>query len=223
VTKYSAWARRALAMFTKDLRSELRTKYALNAIIMFAVVTLAAVSFAVGQFAIGNDVRAAFLWIVLFFSAMSGLGRVFIKEEDANTVHALRLAASPGVVFVGKLAFNTVLLFLLAVIVVPLFTVLMGLQVMNPGLFVGVVLLGTAGLAGAATIIAAIIAKASAKGELFAVLAFPILLPLLITAIGGTRVALDGGGGSGEIQFLLSYLVVMVTVSLMLFEFVWND
>jgi heme exporter protein B len=95
--------------------------------------------------------------------------------------------------------------------------------VVNVGLFVGVVLLGTAGLAGAATIIAAIIAKASAKGELFAVLAFPILLPLLITAIGGTRVALDGGGGSGEIQFLLSYLVVMVTVSLMLFDFVWND
>jgi heme exporter protein B len=223
VTKYCAWVREALAMFTKDLRSELRTKYALNAIIMFAVVTLAAVSFAVGQFAIGNDVRAAFLWIVLFFSAMSGLGRVFIKEEDANTVHALRLAASPSVVYVGKLAFNTGLLFLLAVIVVPLFTVLMGLQVVNLGLFVGVVLLGTAGLAGAATIIAAIIAKASAKGELFAVLAFPILLPLLITAIGGTRVALDGGGGSGEIQFLLSYLVVMVTVSLMLFDFVWND
>ncbi len=223
MTKYSAWAREALAMLTKDLRSELRTKYALNAIIMFAVVTLAAVSFAVGQFAIGNDVRAAFLWIVLFFSAMSGLGRVFIKEEDANTVHALRLAASPSVVYVGKLAFNTLLLFLLAVIVVPLFTVLMGLQVMNAGLFVGVVVLGTAGLAGAATIIAAIIAKASAKGELFAVLAFPILLPLLITAIGGTRVALDGGPGSGEIQFLLSYLVVMVTVSLMLFDFVWND
>jgi heme exporter protein B len=223
VTKYSTWVREALAMLTKDLRSELRTKYALNAIVMFAVVTLAAVSFAVGQFAIGNDVRAAFLWIVLFFSAMSGLGRVFIKEEDANTVHALRLAASPSVVYVGKLAFNTLLLFLLAVIVVPLFTVLMGLQVVNLGLFVGVVLLGTAGLAGAATIIAAIIAKASAKGELFAVLAFPILLPLLITAIGGTRVALDGGGGSGEIQFLLSYLVVMVTVSLMLFDFVWND
>lgn len=223
MTKYSAWAREALAMFTKDLRSELRTKYALNAIVMFAVVTLAAVSFAVGQFAIGNDVRAAFLWIVLFFSAMSGLGRVFIKEEDANTVHALRLAASPSVVYVGKLAFNTALLFLLAVIVVPLFTVLMGLQVVNLGLFAGVVLLGTAGLAGAATIIAAIIAKASAKGELFAVLAFPILLPLLITAIGGTRVALDGGAGAGEIQFLLSYLVVMVTVSLMLFDFVWND
>ncbi|MDP3047505.1 MAG: heme exporter protein CcmB [Chloroflexota bacterium] len=223
MTKYSAWVREALAMFTKDLRSELRTKYALNAIVMFAVVTLAAVSFAVGQFAIGNDVRAAFLWIVLFFSAMSGLGRVFIKEEDANTVHALRLAASPSVVYVGKLAFNTALLFLLAIIVVPLFTVLMGLQVVNLGLFVGVVLLGTAGLAGAATIIAAIIAKASAKGELFAVLAFPILLPLLITAIGGTRVALDGGGGTGEIQFLLSYLVVMVTVSLMLFDFVWND
>ena len=146
--------------------------------------------------------RAAFLWIVLFFSAMSGLGRVFIKEEDAGTVHALRLAARPSVVYVGKLAFNTVLLFLLAVIVVPLFVVLMGLQVVRTwGCSPAVVVLGTAGLAGAATIIAAIIAKASAKGELFAVLAFPILLPLLITAIGGTRVALDGGAGRARSSF----------------------
>ena len=35
--QYSSWAREALAMLAKDLRSELRTKYALNAIVMFAV------------------------------------------------------------------------------------------------------------------------------------------------------------------------------------------
>ena len=173
MTKYSAWVREALAMFTKDLRSELRTKYALNAIVMFAVVTLAAVSFAVGQFAIGNEVRAAFLWIVLFFSAMSGLGRVFIKEEDANTVHALRLAASPSVVYVGKLAFNTALLFLLAVIVVPLFTVLMGLQVLNLGLFVGG-LLGT-GLAGRRPSLRRSSPRPAPRESCSAVL-FPILL-----------------------------------------------
>lgn len=223
MTKYSAWAREALAVLVKDLRSELRTKYALNAIVMFAVVTLSAVSFAVGQFAIGNDVRAAFLWIVLFFSAMSGLGRVFIKEEDSGTVNVLRLSAGAGVVYVGKLIFNTLLLFALAAIIVPLFVVLMGLEVQDAGLFAAVLLLGTAGLAGASTIIAAIIAKASAKGELFAVLAFPILLPLLVMAIGGTRRALDGAGSAGEAQMLLSYLVVMVTVSLLLFDFVWND
>jgi len=222
-TKSSTWAREAVAVFVKDMRSELRTKYALNAIVMFAVVTLTAVSFAVGQFAIGNDVRAAFLWIVLFFAAMSGLSRVFVKEEDAGTVHALRLAASSSVVYVGKLLFNVVLLFLLAAIVVPLFTVLMGLQVADLGLFLGVLVLGTAGLAGAATLIAAIIAKASAKGELFAVLSFPILLPLFITAIGGTRVALDGGDSGGALELLGSYLVVMVTVSLMLFDFVWEE
>jgi len=223
VTKYSAWAREALAILSKDLRSELRTKYALNAILMFAVVTLSAVSFAVGQFAIGNDVRAAFLWIVLFFSAMSGLGRVFVKEEDAGTVNVLRLSARASVVYVGKLVFNTLLLFALAVIVVPLFVVLMGLEVQDVALFTAVLVIGTAGLAGASTIIAAIIAKASAKGELFAVLAFPILLPLLVTAIGGTRRALDGAGAAGEAQMLLSYLVVMVTVSLFLFDFVWDD
>jgi heme exporter protein B len=223
VTKYSAWAREAWAVFQKDLLSELRTKYALNAIVMFAIVTLSAVSFAVGQFAVGNDVRAAFLWIVLFFSAMSGLGRVFVKEEDASTVQVLRLAARSSAVYTGKLLFNMVLLFALAAVVVPLFVVLMALDVLDLVFFVGTLGLGIAGLAGAATIIAAIIAKASAKGELFAVLSFPILLPLLITAIGGTRKALDGVAAAGEFQVLLSYLVVMVTVSLMLFDFVWND
>lgn len=223
MTKYSAWAREAWAVFQKDLLSELRTKYALNAIVMFAIVTLSAVSFAVGQFAVGNDVRAAFLWIVLFFSAMSGLGRVFVKEEDASTVQVLRLAARSSAVYTGKLLFNMVLLFALAAVVVPLFVVLMALDVLDLVFFVGTLGLGIAGLAGAATIIAAIIAKASAKGELFAVLSFPILLPLLITAIGGTRKALDGVAAAGEFQVLLSYLVVMVTVSLMLFDFVWND
>jgi heme exporter protein B len=90
-------------------------------------------------------------------------------------------------------------------------------------LFVGTLVLGIAGMSGAATIIAAIIAKASAKGELFAVLSFPILLPLLITAIGGTRNALDGTGSVGELRILLSYLAVMVTVSFLLFDSVWND
>jgi len=190
---------------------------------MFAVITLTAVSFAVGQFAIGNDVRAAFLWIVLFFAAMSGLSRVFVKEEDAGTVYALRLAAGSGVVYTGKLFFNVLLLFALALILVPLFVVLMGLQVADWGLFLTTLLLGTAGLAGAATIIAAIIAKASAKGELFAVLSFPVLLPLLIAAIAATRQALEGEGSSGEWQLLVSYLVVMVTVSFMLFDFVWEE
>jgi len=222
---FTAWLGEVWAVFVKDLRSELRTKYALNAIVMFAVVTLTAVSFAIGQFRVSTDILAALFWIVIFFAAMSGLGRVFIKEEEAGTVTTLRLAASPSVVYAGKLLFNVVLLVLLEAVVVPLFIVLMGLSVADWGLFLAILLLGSLGLAGATTIIAAIIAKAAAKGELFAVLSFPILLPLLVTAMGGTRLALGEtlGLGGGELRLLISYAVVMIAASFMLFDFVWGE
>jgi len=216
----------ALAVLDKDLRSEFRTKYALNAIALFAVTTLTVVSFSIGQFGITPEIQASLFWIIVFFSAMSGLSRTFVREEEAGTVHALRLAAAPPVVYLGKLAFNLILMAILEIIVVPLFIGMMGLRVQNYLLFLAVLLLGSAGLASAATIIAAIVAKANVKGALFTILSFPPLLPLLIACIRGTRLALEGAemaAGSAELRLLISYSVVMITASLMLFEFVWND
>jgi heme exporter protein B len=218
--------RAAGAVFDKDLRCEFRTKYALNAILLFAVTTLTVVSFAVGPLALAPEMQAALYWIIVFFSAMSGLARVFVREEEAGTVYALKLAASPIVVYLGKLAFNLVLMGILELVVLPLFIVMMGLRVANYGLFFAIMLVGSAGLASLATIIAAIVAKSNMKGALFTILSFPPLLPLLITCIRGTRLALEGAQTaalSPELRVLLSYTVVVVAASLMLFEYVWND
>ena len=75
------------------------------------------------------------------------------------------------------------------------------------------------------TIIAAIIAQASAKGALFAVLAFPISVPILISGINGIRLAMDGEQFSGclaDLQILFSFSIVIITLSLLLFEFIWR-
>jgi heme exporter protein B len=216
----------ALAVFDKDLRSEFRTKYALNAIILFAVTTLTVVSFSVGQFGLTPEILASLYWIIIFFSAMSGLARVFVREEEAGTVAALKLSAAPTVVYLGKLGFNVVLMGILEIVVFPLFVVMMGLRVENYVLFFAVLVLGSAGLAALSTIIAAIVAKANVKGALFTILSFPPLLPLLISCIRGTRLALEGAdlaAGMPELQLLISYSIVMITASLLLFDFVWSD
>ena len=49
----------AFAVFAKDLRLELRTKYALNTIMMFGVTTLAVVSFSLGQSGLPERLLAA--------------------------------------------------------------------------------------------------------------------------------------------------------------------
>lgn len=225
-TKSSTWTNGVLALFLKDFRSELRTRYSLNALVMFAVITLTVVSFSIGMFSLNTKVKSSLFWIVIFFSAMSGLAQVFIKEEEGKTSSLLKLVASPEVIFAGKLLYNLALLLFLEIIIVPLFVIMLGFSILNFWLFLCVLVLGSLGLVCATTIIAAIVAKASVKGALFAVLSFPILLPLLVTVISGTNLASEGASfsqGLRDLQVLLSYAVVMFVASFLLFDFVWEE
>jgi heme exporter protein B len=106
-----------------------------------------------------------------------------------------------------------------------LFIVLVRVEVGSPLAFALVLAAGGLCLAAATTMLAAIIAQASFKSALFAVLAFPLLVPPLIVAIQGTALTLDSGGlalALPAISTLLSYAVAMFVASLMLFRFVWE-
>ncbi len=217
---------KSLAVFAKDVRLELRSRYALNAILMFGITTLAVVSFSLGQANLPPNLLSALFWIVMFFSASSGLAQVFIREEETGTALALKLAAPSDPVFVGKLLFNFCLLSLMTVIITPLFFIFTDAPTDNWPAFAVVLILGVIGLCGATTLVAAIIAKAAVKGALFAVLSFPVLVPLLLTVVKGTQKVFDGRGIGGiltELQFLIAFAVVMIVGSVLLFKFVWQE
>ena len=213
-------------IFVKDLQQEFKTRYVINAILLFSVVTLTAVSFSIGVYTAGKEILSALLWIILFFSAMSGLSHIFVREEETHTSDTLKLVADPISVFLGKYIFNFILLILMEIITVPLFFAVMNFSVENATVFIVILLIGSIGLSAGATIIAAIISKASAKGALFTVLSFPIILPVLITGISATKTICfksSFASVSGELQALFAYSVVLITASIMLFEFVWNE
>ncbi|MBI4535594.1 MAG: heme exporter protein CcmB [Ignavibacteriae bacterium] len=223
----ATWIRSAAAIFQKDWRSELRTRYAMSALIMFVITTISIILFSLGSEQAPADALAGMLWVVIFFASMSGLSRTFVMEEERGTAMTLQLLASPGAVFLGKLLFNLVLVIGLNLLTVTLYALFIsGFVVRTYAIFAVTILLGSVGLAAAATIIAAIIAKANTKGTLYPVLSFPILLPLLLTVIKATRRAAEGAffnEALGEFQILVSYIVVVVTTSFMLFDYIWKD
>jgi len=219
----------ALAVTTKDLRTEFRTRVALNALGLFALTVLAAVSYTVGPYRITVEDRpfllAVLLWIVIFFAALAGLDRSFVKEEESHTAPLLRLAASPIAVWLGKLGFNLILIYFLMAILVPLFCILMGYTIQLIGGFVLILVFGGFTLAVITTIVAAIIARALTRGALFSVLSLPLLLPLLIFLIQGTAGTASGDAEAvtNTIRAVLSMGGIMTVVSAMLFPTVWSD
>ena len=223
------WIICAWTVFRKDLQVELRTRYALGAVLLFAVTTLIAVSAALSSTLVHTEVKAALLWIILLFAALSGLARVFVREEEAGTAPLLRLFAPATAVYAGKWLFNIALVFAVEIVSVPLFLVVLPVDDVNYGLLFGVLFLGGAGLAGASTFVAALIAQASSgKSALFFIVAFPVLLPLLLIAVQGTvgafdTVATHQAHSRADLGMLAIYALVMTTVSFLLFEYIWND
>jgi heme exporter protein B len=217
----------AYYIFFKDSSSEFRTRYALNALLMFVVTAIAIILFSVANESVSTDALSGMLWVIIFFSGMSGLSRTFVSEEERGTVATLQLISAATPVYIGKLFFNFILTLGINVLIALLYMLLVDkFVVQTPAIFWTTIILGSAALASASTILAAIIAKANTKGTLYPVLSFPIMLPLLLTVMNATRLATDGEAFSealGEFQVLIAYTVVVITVSVILFDFVWKD
>ncbi len=224
------WFAGAWAVFLKDLRLELRTRYAVSALLLFVVSSLLLVAFAVGTGEVGERVASALLWVVIVFAAAVGLGRAFVAEEERGTVLLLQLHLRGSMVYAGKLLFNVLLVGAMNALAAFGFVLVLGLEVAAPVLLAAALALGALGLAGATTLLSAIIARASAGGPLLPVLAFPLLVPLLLSVVRVTQRALLLGAAAGpwaasanDLVTLGAYAGVVVTASVLLFDYVWND
>jgi len=218
--------KQSLEICKKDFFSELRTRYAVNALLMFVIVVISVIKFSIGDEKLTNEMSAGMLWIIIFFATSSGLSRVFVSEEERGTSLLLKLISGSGSVFLGKLLFNISLTFILNLFIIFLYIIITNLVINSFYLFILCISLGNLGLSGVLTIIAALISRASSKGTLFPVLSFPLLLPLLLSSINATFLCIEGTsieGVSGELQIIISYSIVLITASFLLFDVIWKD
>ena len=217
-------ARAAWAVFAKDVTVELRARYALAATAVFALATLAIVSYAVGPFGGRPELLAAFLWTVLLFSASAGLAQTFVREVERKTWLTLRLVAPPAAVLLGKWGVNLALLVATEVLVVPVFLALFGVSPRSLPAFLAVLALATIGLSAAITLVAALLAQARAHGALVSALAFPLVVPIVMAAVAGTRRALaEPGVAPTELTVLAAAAGVVIAAGVMLGEHALED
>lgn len=216
-----------VAILRKDLQSEARTRYGITSLLLFVVTAVTLVAVSTADEAIPRPVISAVIWIVMFFTAMTGLARGFISEEERGTSLYLRLSASPLSIYFGKLAGNVLLSLVANTLIVTLLTLLIPtMKIGGLGMLVLVVVIASIGLAAVTTITSAIVAKAGSKQALLPVLAFPVLLPLVMPGIQATLLALAGltlADAWGDMGIMIAHTGIVTTVGAILFDTVWND
>jgi heme exporter protein B len=211
------------AILRKECRSEWRTRYGLNAAVLFAVTSLTAVTFAAGRINDRPDLLAALLWITLLFASLASMSHAFVREMESRTMLLLRLLASPTQIAVGKLLFNLLFLCVVEAITIPLFLVLTEAPPVHWVPFLTIMGLGTVSLAASSTLVGAVIAQTRSRGALFAGVSLPLLLPVLAAGVAGTRSQWEGSSIAPDARLLAAYAVALLGISLLLYDHLWED
>jgi len=214
----SAWA-----VALKDFRSEWRSRSALSAVALFSLAAPVALGYALSNLKVGAEVMGGLLWVVLFFAAMVGLPRAFVKEEETGTAVLLRLHYPADAVLWWKSLAQLALLLSTLLAAVPIFLLLLRAEVKEPWALLWCLILGDIGLAVSSCVLGAIASQSRSKGALFPALAAPLLLPILASLSVGCGVAFGSGGDAMPVlQVVAAFDVALIAASALLFEFVWD-
>jgi heme exporter protein B len=222
--------RKVWAVYSKDLRAELRTKDIFSAMFVFSLLATLVFAFALpGQLLDKNkvaEVAPGLLWVAYTFSGVLGLNRSFIVEKDRGSLEGLLLApADRSAIYLGKMFSNLTFMLLVEALITPIFGLVFNYSVLQ-WLLLPVVLLGTLGFAEIGTLFAAMAVNTRAREVLLPVLFFSIMLPVIIAAANATSAVLANKPFediSGQLQFIGIFDIIFLALPVLLFELVVEE
>jgi heme exporter protein B len=210
----------------KDLRIEWRSKDAINSMLFFAllVVALFSISFDPrGAFA--REISGGVLCVATMFASVSALNQAWAREIRHQVLDAQRMAPAPGAeLFLAKVIANFLFVTIVQIALAPVFLVMYNLNIQGNAWQLALVLpLGTWALVANGTFFAALAIRSRNRELLLPLILFPIFLPALLAMVVATGSILTGDSDpSLWIKLLVGYDIIFTTVSLLLFDVIFN-
>jgi len=224
----SGYVRKVLAIVGKDVAAEIRTKEMISAMLVFSLLIILIFNFAFDLRAENlRTLAPGVLWVAIAFAGMLGLNRSFILELDQGVLDGLLLSpVDRSAIYFGKMIGNVLFISVVEIIVLPIFIILFDLSANMLPMLVGVVILGTIGFASVGTLFSAMAVHTRAREVLLPIMLFPVVVPVMLSAVRLTAAILDGtpfGEVNHWLALLVAFDVIFIAASFMLFDFVVEE
>ncbi|MBV6396718.1 MAG: hypothetical protein HFACDABA_02318 [Anaerolineales bacterium] len=211
-----------LAVVRKDLSAEFRSRELLSAMLVFSMLVILIFNFALElEPATRKEVSAGVLWTTFAFAGTLGLNRSMAVEKDRGCLDGLLLApVDRSAIYFGKVISNLAFMFIVEIIVLPIYSMLYGINLFNPGLLL-VILLGSIGYIGVGTLLASMAVQARTREVLLPILLFPIVIPVLLSAVKASSGFLTGAPMTEimpPLNLLIVYNLIFLAIAFMTFD-----
>jgi heme exporter protein B len=200
----------------KDLRVELRARDTLPAMLLFVLSTLVIFHFALPEGA-GDEAAYGLLWVAIVFTALLGLARAWVPEQEHGVLDALVLApCDRSAIWLGKTL--ATLTFLVAAQLVALPAFVLFFAPLDATALAGV-LLADIGICAVGSLMAAMAAASRSREVLLPLLVLPLAIPLVVGGVG-TAISPEG---ERYLLLLALYDGVFAVLSWASFEYVVTE
>jgi heme exporter protein B len=218
-----------LALLTKDLKAEWRTREIFTSMFVFAVLVVVVFNFAIGANPeIIRQVAPGVLWVSLLFATVLGLQRAVHMESEEDCLQGVLLAMGDrSALFVAKTIANMVYLLIVAACTLPLFSIWFRIDIASHFIQLGVILLlGMLGFSAVGTLFSILTLNMRAREVMLPLLFLPVSVPLTIGSVYATAKLIEGKR-LAEIADYLTLMgvfdVVFVVVALLIFDYIVEE
>jgi heme exporter protein B len=160
------------------------------------------------------------LWMAFIFASLLGLDRTLAAEREQHAMDRLLLCpADRKAIYLAKLLGNVLCIGVVEVVALPIYAFLFNVPL--PAALFLIVLLGTVGIATIGTLFSVMAAATQARELLLPILVFPLIVPIVISAVRATQqLMVPTTDGPPWIGLLTAFDVIFLSVSTLLFQYV---
>lgn len=225
--RLKSYLRALTAVVWKDVAAEMRSRELLGAMLVFALIVVLIFNFALElDLRTRGTITAGVLWVTFSFAGTLGLNRSMSIEKDRGCLDGLLLAPiDRSAIYFGKVLGNLIFMVIVEAIMLPTYSILYNVNLFHPGLLV-VILLGSIGYTVVGTLLSSMAVQARTRDILLPILLFPVILPVLVSAVKASTAILQGFDGSEIMPWmniLIAYDVIFVAVAFMVFDYVVEE
>lgn len=218
---------KVLAIMSKDILSELRSRDVASAIFVFSLLVIVVFNFALEPgTSKAVSLAAGVLWVSFAFAGVLGFNRTFVQEKEKGCLEGLLLApVDRGVIYVGKMLGSFLFMLAVEAILLPIFVALYGLPLHLSQQAV-ILFLATLGFSSVGTLFSALAVNTRAREIMLPLLFLPVVVPVLIAAVKASTLVLMGEGWGPILPWLeliAAFDAIFLTVSFLVFEFVLEE
>ena len=161
----------------------------------------------------------------MLFASVNAIAKSFLQENKGRQLYYYSIASARAVI-ISKIIYNILLMLILSIVALGFYMMVFHNPVGDPLYYFLAVLIGSISFASVFTMISGIASKANNSGALMAILSFPVIIPLLMVLIKFSKNAMDGldkSVSTNEIGVLGAINLIVITVSLLLFPYLWKE